>query len=380
MASTNLADYGMPVGDPPRRKPLPGEPGAELDAFGAGAAPSPPAAPSPLAPPPPAAPPAATSIAPSTAWNGGGEMTPQQAAAAGLGWVPSNHSLYGTAGFVGSTASPATGGDVAVGDPQRPNTGVPPPAAPAAPTAPAVTAAPVAVGSATAQGQPTTIAQSFQQALVNKLNPAAVDASHASIAPSINANRLAEQRGVELQNNALAEGAARSGTNLSGGSDALQRGILADSATRQGQFAGNAVQHLQDSQDQQLLAALGLGGNFMQADAARQQQESQFGRSLGEQTAGRVQQGGQFDRSLAESRRTADVDAELRRLGINTQGSLGQGDLALRGRLGDQQGNLGLLGLLMNDSQFGRSLSQNAGQFGASLDQSGLLGMLGLLR
>jgi hypothetical protein len=33
----------------------------------------------------------------------------------------------------------------------------------------------------------------------------------------------------------------------------------------------------------------------------------------------------------------------------------------------------------MNNDQFGRSLSQNATQFGASLDQSGIMGLLGLL-
>lgn len=32
-----------------------------------------------------------------------GEMSPQEAAAAGLGWVPPNHPLYGTPGFVGSS-------------------------------------------------------------------------------------------------------------------------------------------------------------------------------------------------------------------------------------------------------------------------------------
>lgn len=43
------------------------------------------------------------------------DMTPAQAAAAGLGWVPRDHPLYGTPGFVGSTpagggAPPAPGG------------------------------------------------------------------------------------------------------------------------------------------------------------------------------------------------------------------------------------------------------------------------------
>lgn len=39
---------------------------------------------------------------------GGGGMTPQEAAAAGLGWVPANSPLYGTPGFVGPNDKGAT--------------------------------------------------------------------------------------------------------------------------------------------------------------------------------------------------------------------------------------------------------------------------------
>ena len=72
----------------------------------------------------------------------------------------------------------------------------------------------------------TTIAQSFQQALINRLNPQAASLDNPSIQPALQANRLAEQRGLELQQNALAEQAARSGTSMSGGNDALTRGDL----------------------------------------------------------------------------------------------------------------------------------------------------------
>jgi hypothetical protein len=39
--------------------------------------------------------------------------------------------------------------------------------------------------------------------------------------------------------------------------------------------------------------------------------------------------------------------------------------------------NLGLLSALLSNDQFGRSLGQNASQFGAQLDQNGLLALLG---
>lgn len=275
--------------------------------------------------------------------------------------VDRNHPIY-TSALAAAPAAPvaAPTAPAAV----APNPGpvaTPPPVAGPIATADQVTSTTAPVAAQAAPGAPTSVAQSFQQALINKLNPQAVSGDNPAIAPAIQANALAEQRGRELQQNALAEQAARSGTSMSGGNDALSRGILADSAQRQGQFAGSAVQHLQDQQDADLMAALGLGGQTLQTNAGRAQQESQFGRSLSEQA------------------RQADVDAELRRLGINTQGSLGQGDLALRGRLGDQQANLGLLGMLLSNDQFGRQLGQQGAQFGQSLDQSGLMGLLGLL-
>lgn len=70
-------------------------------------------APAQVAPPPAPAAPAAA--APATTapplQPQGGEMTPQQAAAAGLGWVDKNNPNYGKPGFVGST--PASGGQPA---------------------------------------------------------------------------------------------------------------------------------------------------------------------------------------------------------------------------------------------------------------------------
>jgi hypothetical protein len=141
----------------------------------------------------------------------------------------------------------------------------------------------------------------------------------------------------------------------------LQRGLMADSAQRQGQYAGDKVQHLSDQNNQNMLAALGLSSDTLQQNANRDQQGSQFGQTL------------------AEQRRQADQAAELQRLGITTQSSLGQGDLALRGRLGEGGLNNQLLGLLMSNDQFGRQLGQQNTQFGQSLDQSGILGLLGQL-
>lgn len=283
-----------------------------------------------------------------------GQMSPEQRA-----YV--EQQIAAGANAANPYAAPAT--------PTAPPPGAPAPGAPPAPspvpgmptTAADVTNSAAPAGQTTPQGTPTTIAGSFQQALINKLNPGPVSVNDPSVQPAIRANQLAEQRGLEAQRAQLAEQAAHDGTDSSGAFRTNLAGLTADSAARQGQFAGDAVQHQSDLNNQALLAALGLGGGFLQQNATRDQQ------------------GSQFAQSLAEQKRQADQDAELRKLGITTQGSLGQGDLALRGRLGEGQLNLGLLGALLQNNQFGRQLDQQGAQFGQSLDLQGLLGLLGNL-
>jgi hypothetical protein len=217
-------------------------------------------------------------------------------------------------------------------------------------TAKQVTGTQAAVGDSTPQGVPTTVAQSFQQALVNRMNPAPVNPQSGNIAPSIQANNLAEQRGFDRNRNMLAERAAQTGTNNSGGFEAQLLGLAQDRSQREGQFAGNAVLAEQDRLDRNQNSALGLSGSMLSG-----------------------QQG------LGQQMELANLDATLRREGLGAQTSLGNRDIDLRGELGRAGLNNQLLGLLLNNDQFGRSLSQNGAQFGASLDQSGLMGLLGLL-
>jgi hypothetical protein len=242
-----------------------------------------------------------------------------------------------------------------VDDPQA----APAPAAPAA--GGSGTAAPITtqqqVGNTTAnvgqtaqQGQPTTIAQSFQQALVNKLNPQPLTANAPEVAPAIQANQLAEQRGFDRNRNMLAERAAANGTNNSGGFETGLLGLAQDRSQREGQFAGNALMQAQQERGVNDRAALASAAGLLGGNANLSQQQS-----------------------------LAELDASLRREGLAQQGALGSQDLSLRSRLGEGQLNLGLLTALLGNEQFGQSLSQNATQFGATLDQNGLQGLLGLL-
>jgi hypothetical protein len=244
----------------------------------------------------------------------------------------------------GAAAAPKTGGL----EPPPPSAagGQPPPIT----TAAQATGTTATVGQTAPQGAPTTIAQSFQQALVNRLNPQPINAQNSQIAPAIEANKLAEQRGMERNRNLLAERSAANGTSNSGGFESQLLGLGQDRAAREGQFAGNAVADLGRQQQQDITSALAMGGNLL-GDQQRMDLQKQL----------------------------ADLDAQLRREGLGAQTSLGNRDIDLRSRLGEGQLNLGLLSALLNNDQFGRSLDQNALQFGAGLDQQGLLGILGLL-
>jgi hypothetical protein len=242
---------------------------------------------------------------------------------------------------------------------QSPGAAAPPPPPPgAAPggapapitTAQGVTGTQATVGATAAQGAPTTVAQSFQQSLINRLNPQQASADSASINPAIQANRLSEQRGFDRNRNLLAERAAATGTNNSGGFESQLLGLAQDRAGRESAFAGDAVRQEQDRLDRNQNSALGLSGSMLTG-----------------------QQG------LSQQMDLANLDATLRRQGMDLQGDLGRRDLDLRGELGRGGLNNQLLGLLMNNDQFGRSLSQNATQFGASLDQNGIMSLLGLL-
>jgi hypothetical protein len=235
------------------------------------------------------------------------------------------------------------------------------PASPAAPPAPGAAPAPGApitnaqqvtnsqanVGQTAAQGTPTTIAQSFQQGLVNRLNPQAASAASPGIAPAIQANQLAEQRGMERNRNLLAERAAANGTNNSGGFETGLLGLAQDRAQREGQFEGNAVMQEQDRIGRDQNSALGLAGSMLSGQ-----------------------------QNLGQQMELANLDASLRRQGMDAQNSLGRGDLDLRSRLGEGQLNLGLLSQLLNNDQFGKQLGQNAAQFGQQLDTNTILGLI----
>lgn len=205
-------------------------------------------------------------------------------------------------------------------------------------------------GQQTAQGQPATVTGAFQQALLNRLAPGPINAQNPEIAPAIQANQLAEQRGQERQRSLLAERAAAGGYSGSSGFDTQLRQLEQGRTQREGEFEANAIQGLGNRQAQELMAALGLGGQM-----------------LGQQDALGLQRYG-MDQSNALQRYGIDTDAQLRREGYGLQGNLGGRELDIRDRLGSGQLNLGLLAQLLGNEQFGQQLGANLGMFGADLN------------
>jgi hypothetical protein len=246
--------------------------------------------------------------------------------------VDKNHPLYTSA----QPAAPAGGGTGTAAAPPPPQ------------NAQQAYTQPVTVGAQTPQGQPTNVAGAFQQALVNKLMPAPVNAQNPEIQPAIQANKLAEQRGLEGGRAQLAERAAAQGFNNSGGFEGLLAGQRQDSAGRQASFEGQQVADLGNRQSQQIMAALGLAGG-----------------GLGQL------QGFQTQQTLA------DLDAALRREGLSLQSALGNKELDLRQLLGEGQLNLGVLSALLQNQQFGQNLGFQSGLAGAQLDQNALALLLG---
>ena len=222
----------------------------------------------------------------------------------GNDWIQAAPGFDGSNGIPGPTADGST--------------------APAGPqTAQQAITQPATVGAQVPQGGQQSIASSFQQALLNRLNPGPVSAASPEIAGAITANKNVEQRGMEKTRALLAERAAAQGFDQNAMNSQLL-GAQGESTGRQATFAGNATMGLAQQRAQEITAALALGGNML-SDIDRQ--------------------------NLAKE--LAQLQAQVQREGTAAQVGLGQGDLALRQLLGTGQLNLGLLNALLGNQQFG---------------------------
>jgi hypothetical protein len=349
---------------PPSYDPRPG-----TQTGPAPAAPQTPAAPL-AAPAAPAAPAAATpALAPGWTQAANGMVTNT---ATGQ-MVPMNHPIYQQALAASAPAAaptdPTHGGD----GPQPPV-----PIAPPDTTAPPGTAPPT-----TTPAAPPTEQQNYLTALTQQLQQAGTPASLSdpALKAQSDAYAVGQSRATDQARSAMAERAAAEGsTGTSSG--AFDQGLVGLIGQQGENMAGENASLVGQANTQKLAQmqnALQMMGSDVNSEAGRQLQQHIADMQAQIQRDQLTQQNTQFGKSQAQQLQESQAANELQKLGITTQGALGQGDLALRGRLGDQQGNLSLLGLLMNNDQFRQQLGQQGAQFGAGLDQSGLLGLLGML-
>jgi hypothetical protein len=303
----------------PKRRPQPGDP--DYDPLSSLAAPS--GGPMPAAPTavPPAAAPAPAS-APSSpdpfAAMGGGTLV-------NGGWIPNNNpeAIARARGQV--PAGPGPVGDFGPGGNVAPQPAQPAPAPP-----------------------PPTIQSSFKDALLKQLgvNQEAPSLSDPALKAQADAFSLAQQRGNERAQNQLAEQAALEGTRTSGGFLSDKLGLEQQRGEAEGAFNAGLVGQEAAARRDKLVQYVALAGN-----------------TLTEQ-----------DR-MAVQKELADLNAQIERERIAQQGTLGQADIGLRGRLGEAQVNLGLLQALMQNQQFGQGLGAQLGQY----NQNALLQTLGML-
>jgi hypothetical protein len=248
-------------------------------------------------------------------------MTPAQAAAAGLGWVPVGHPLYGTPGYVGSQgAAPGTPGAAPGPDPTQ-----------GAQTISATPGAPPS-NATTNQGTQDVVRNTYLQQIQKGT---AVDTNDPNFRQQADTYAAAQERARrnaidDTTQSAFAGGAGAYG----GGAQALaQRAATEGAARNVGQFEASLVgQELQNRRDEIKNALSSLGGMISN------------------------------DQQLALQRELASLDAALKRESLAQTGSLGAQDISLRDKLGTGALNVDLIRALLQNQQFGNELGFNIGQ------------------
>ena len=273
---------------------------------------------------------------------GGGDMTPQQAGAAGLGWVPKDHPLYGTPGYVGSTGAGGGGGAGAGG-----TTYTPPNAAPGTPGATAIdtqnqnaqtystTPGAAPSNATTNQGTQDVVRNSYLQTLQKGT---AVDTTDPNFRQQADAFGSAQERARRNMIDDAGEAAFAAGARGAGGNLVEQRMINEGAARNVGQFEAELVGRELQSRRDEIKNALGSLGGMIDNDQRN-----------------------------ALQRELAALDAAIKRESLAQTGSLGSQDLSLRNKLGTGALNIDLIRTLLQNQQFGTSTGVDMGQFEALL-------------
>jgi hypothetical protein len=267
------------------------------------------------------------------------KMDPGAAAAAGLGWVPEDHPLYGSspAGAApppaGGAAAPPPGGagaNTVAGQGAASQTySATPGAAPTGPTS--------------NQGMQDVVRNSYLERATKPITDPRASEGFRMQADSFAA---ASERARRDQSADLAEGLA--GTGQTGLQTAEGRLINERSAQSRGAFEASLVREDLQNQRADVENALKSLSGIISDDQKNK---------------------------LAE--KLAQLDAELKTAALNASTGLGTAELSLKDKLGMAGINVDMLGMLLNDSQFGKTMGFNMAdreQFWNNASLSQLLG------
>lgn len=266
------------------------------------------------------------------------EMTPAQAASAGLGWVPKGHPLYGTAGYVGSSAGSAL-------QQQAPDRAMPVQTVSGqAQAAQTYSATPGAAPTQNTmnQGAQDVVRNSYLQRATQGTT---IDRNDPNIRQQSDAYGAAQERARRNAVDQAAEASFAAGTRGSGAERTEQRMISENAARNVGQFEAALVgRELENRRDEIKTALEAMRGQIT------------------------VEQQATLQRELA------NLEAAIKRESLAQSGSLGAQDIQLRDKLGTGALNADLMRILLQNQQFDKNLGFDIGnaEMGYYLRQLGL--------
>lgn len=194
------------------------------------------------------------------------------------------------------------------------------------------------------------MADAFRTALTQRLQANPIPTSIADdpvLALQSGAMRQASARQAARDRSAGVEAAGAQGLESSGATSGMIRKLGQDRAFNEGQADAKLLGDARTQRMQELFQALGLAGQYDIND-----------RGLAETTAGRL------------------AGQDIQRQGLASQTALGQGDLALRDRLGTRGQDLELMNMLLGDRYRNSALGINTGLAEAGLNANALLGLM----
>jgi hypothetical protein len=136
-------------------------------------------------------------------------------------------------------------------------------------TGPTTQAPATTVAATTQTPEQTAFAKTIRDALTAALGQGPVSANDPDVAPAIAANRVATERALQEQRDAIAERLNAQGMGGSGALDQQMAQAFEKSGTQQGLFAGNAVFQEGLARRQQLVSLLQTGAGVLNADDAQ---------------------------------------------------------------------------------------------------------------